>query len=152
MTDAVQVTVVEHPLVADALAQIRDRTTPNALFRQNLERIGTLLMARATEDLPTFDTTVETPLTSAPVRRLAVQPVVVPILRAGLGFVHAAQELLPAADVGFIGISRDEETFAPRAVRQQAAGVAGRPAGDRGRPDAGDRGVTGPHGRAAARA
>ena len=61
----------------------------------------------------------------------AVQPIVVPILRAGLGFVHAAQELLPDADVGFIGISRDEETFAPQAVRQQAARVAGRPAGDR---------------------
>ncbi|MGI9031934.1 MAG: uracil phosphoribosyltransferase [Ilumatobacteraceae bacterium] len=109
----VEVTIVEHPLVADALAQIRDKTTPNALFRQNLERIGTLLLARATETLPTFDTTVETPLTSAPARRLAVQPIVVPILRAGLGFVHAAQELLPAADVGFIGISRDEATFAP---------------------------------------
>ena len=122
------VTVVDHPLVADALAQIRDRTTPNALFRQNLERIGTLLMARATEDLPTVDTTVETPLTTAPARRLAVQPVVVPILRAGLGFVHAAQELLPDADVGFIGISRDEETFAPKPyVNKLPESLAGRP-------------------------
>jgi uracil phosphoribosyltransferase len=111
--EVVKVTIVEHPLVADALAQIRDRTTPNALFRQNLERIGTLLMARATEALPTVATTVMTPLTEAPARRLAVQPVVVPILRAGLGFVHAAQDLLPDADVGFIGISRDEQTFAP---------------------------------------
>ena len=64
---------------------------------------------------------------------------IVPILRAGLGFVHAAQELMPAADVGFIGISRDEETFAAQAVRQQAPRVARRPAGDRDRPDAGDR-------------
>ena len=110
----VTVTIVDHPLVVDALARIRDRTTPNALFRQNLERIGTLLLARATESLPTTDTTVTTPLTEAPARRLAVQPVVVPILRAGLGFVHAAQELLPDADVGFVGISRDEETFAPK--------------------------------------
>ena len=85
-------------------------------------------MARATEDLPTVDTTVETPLTTAPVRRLAVQPVVVPILRAGLGFVHAAQELLPAADVGFIGISRDEETFAPKPyVNKLPESLAGRP-------------------------
>ena len=112
--EAVTVTVVDHPLVVDALARIRDRTTPNALFRQNLERIGTLLMARATESLPTIDTTVETPLTQAPAKRLSVQPVVVPILRAGLGFVHAAQELLPDADVGFVGISRDEATFAPK--------------------------------------
>ena len=105
---SITVTVVEHPVVADALARIRDVSTPNALFRQNLERIGSLLLVRATEDLPTVDTTVTTPLTEAPARRLAVQPVVVPILRAGLGFVHAAQELLPDADVGFVGISRDE--------------------------------------------
>ena len=125
---AVEVTVVDHPLVADALAQIRDRTTPNAMFRQNLERIGTLLMARATEHLPTVATTVETPLTSSPARRLAVQPIVVPILRAGLGFVHAAQELLPDADVGFIGISRDEATFAPKPyVNKLPESLAGRP-------------------------
>jgi uracil phosphoribosyltransferase len=124
----VEVTVVDHPLVADALARIRDRTTPNALFRQNLERIGTLLLARATESLPTVETTVTTPLTEAPARRLAVQPVVVPILRAGLGFVHAAQELLPDADVGFIGISRDEETFAPKPyVNKLPESLVGRP-------------------------
>ena len=120
--------VVEHPVVADALARIRDVTTPNALFRQNLERIGSLLLVRATEDLPTVDTTVTTPLTEAPARRLAVQPVVVPILRAGLGFVHAAQELLPDADVGFVGISRDEETFAPKPyVNKLPESLAGRP-------------------------
>jgi uracil phosphoribosyltransferase len=126
--NAVNVTVVEHPVVADALARIRDATTPNALFRQNLERIGSLLLVRATEHLPTVDTTVTTPLTTAPARRLAVQPVVVPILRAGLGFVHAAQELLPDADVGFVGISRDEETFAPKPyVNKLPESLAGRP-------------------------
>ena len=124
----VTVTVVEHPVVADALARIRDATTPNALFRQNLERIGSLLLVKATEDLPTFDTTVRTPLTEAPARRLAVQPVVVPILRAGLGFVHAAQELLPDADVGFIGMSRDEETFKPKPyVNKLPESLEGRP-------------------------
>ena len=110
------------------MARIRDRTTPNALFRQNLERIGTLLLARATEELPTVEGTVETPLTTAPARRLAVQPVVVPVLRAGLGFVHAAQELLPDADVGFIGISRDEATFQPMPyVNKLPETLAGRP-------------------------
>jgi uracil phosphoribosyltransferase len=124
----VTVTVVDHPVVADALARIRDVTTPNALFRQNLERIGSLLLVRATEGLPTVDTEVQTPLTAAPARRLAVQPVVVPILRAGLGFVHAAQELLPDADVGFIGISRDEETHQPRPyVNKLPESLAGRP-------------------------
>jgi uracil phosphoribosyltransferase len=126
--DEVTVTVVDHPLVVDALARIRDRTTPNALFRQNLDRIGTLLLARATETLPTIDTSVETPLTTAPAKRLQVQPVVVPILRAGLGFVHAAQELLPDADVGFVGISRDEATFAPKPyVNKLPETLAGRP-------------------------
>jgi uracil phosphoribosyltransferase len=124
----VTVTIVDHPVVADALARIRDARTPNALFRQNLERIGSLLLVRATENLPTVDAVVQTPLTDAPVRRLAVQPVVVPILRAGLGFVHAAQELLPDADVGFIGISRDEETFRPRPyVNKLPESLAGRP-------------------------
>lgn len=125
---AVTVTLVEHPVVADALARIRDHTTPNALFRQNLERIGSLLLVTATANLPTIDTTVQTPLSEAPARRLAVQPVVVPVLRAGLGFVHAAQELLPEADVGFIGISRDEETFEPAPyVNKLPDSLAGRP-------------------------
>ena len=85
-------------------------------------------MARATEALPTVETTVATPLTDAAARRLAVQPVVVPILRAGLGFVHAAQELLPDADVGFIGISRDEATFQPKPyVNKLPESLAGRP-------------------------
>ena len=124
----VTVTVVDHPLVADSLARIRDRDTPNSLFRNNLERIGTLLLAEATRALRTVDGTVETPLTTAPARRLAVQPVIVPILRAGLGFVHAAQELMPNADVGFVGISRDEATFQPHPyVNKLPESLAGRP-------------------------
>ena len=105
--------VVDHPLVTDALARIRDRTTPNALFRQNLERIGMLLIAEATRELPTVEGTVETPLTTASTTRLAVQPVIVPILRAGLGFLPPAQQLLPNADIGFIGIARNEATHQP---------------------------------------
>lgn len=125
---SVEVTLVEHPLVADSLARIRDRETPNPLFRTNLERIGTLLLAEATKHLPTVDGTVETPITTAPARRLAVQPVIVPVLRAGLGFVHAAQELMPIADVGFVGISRDEETFEPQPyVNKLPESLAGRP-------------------------
>ena len=62
----VTVTLVDHPLVADSLARIRDRDTPNSMFRTNLERIGTLLLAEATRSLRTVDGTVETPLTTAP--------------------------------------------------------------------------------------
>ncbi len=105
---------VEHPLIADSLTRIRDVTTPNALFRQELERVGALLLAEATRDLPTRNVRVQTPLTETDGKVLVSQPVVVPVLRAGLGFVQAAQDLLPNADVGFVGISRDEETFEPK--------------------------------------
>jgi uracil phosphoribosyltransferase len=122
------VMVVTHPLVADAMGKIRDKSTPNALFRQNLERIGLLVLAEATADLPTVEVTVETPLATTTARRLKVQPVVVPVLRAGLGFLHSAQELLPDADVGFIGIARNEETFAPQPyVNRLPDSLVGRP-------------------------
>ena len=125
---AVETLLVDHPVCTDALARIRDRDTPNALFRQNLERIGGLLIAEATRDLPTVDGTVETPLTTAPARRIAVQPVVVPILRAGLGFVGPAQDLLPNADIGFIGMARNEDTHQPEPyVNKLPESLAGRP-------------------------
>ena len=111
---AVEVNVVSHPLIADSLTRIRDVATPNALFRQELERVGVLLLAEATRALPTVDVRVTTPLVETDGRRLSPQPVLVPVLRAGLGFVHAAQQLLPDADVGFIGVSRDEKTFEPK--------------------------------------
>ena len=110
----VQVTVVDHPLIAAALTRIRDETTPNTLFRQELERIGTLLLAEATASLETVVVSVKTPVTYTVGRVLKTQPVIVPILRAGLGFLNAAQNLMPGADIGFVGISRDEETFEPK--------------------------------------
>ena len=110
----VQVTVVDHPLIAAALTRIRDETTPNTLFRQELERIGTLLLAEATASLETVVVAVKTPVTFTVGRVLKTQPVIVPILRAGLGFLNAAQNLMPGADIGFVGISRDEETFEPK--------------------------------------
>jgi uracil phosphoribosyltransferase len=105
---------VDHPLIADSLTRVRDVTTPNALFRQELERIGVLLIAEATRHLPTHAVRVTTPLTETDGAALSSQPIVVPVLRAGLGFLHAAQELLPNADVGFIGVARDETTFQPK--------------------------------------
>ena len=124
----VETVVVDHPLVLDSLAVIRDVDTPNALFRQNLERIGTLLIAEATQTLPTVSGTVETPLTTAATERIAVQPVIVPILRAGLGFLRPAQELLPDADIGFIGIARNEETHQPEPyVNKLPDNIASRP-------------------------
>ena len=124
----VETVVVDHPLVLEALARIRDVDTPNALFRRNLERIGTLLIAEATRALPTVEGTVQTPLTAAPATRLRVQPVIVPILRAGLGFLSPAQELLPNADIGFIGIARNEDTHEPEPyVNKLPESLADRP-------------------------
>lgn len=124
---SIEVRVVQHPVVTDALVRIRDVNTPNATFRRELERVGSLLVAEATRDLPTREVRVRTPLTETSGLALAHQPVIVPVLRAGLGFVHAAQELLPHADVGFVGISRDETTFAPKPyVNKLPESLAGR--------------------------
>ena len=118
---------VDHPLIADSLVRVREVSTPNAILRQEIERIGSLLLAEATRNLPTTTVRVTTPLTETSGRVLAAQPIVVPVLRAGLGFLHAAQELLPNADVGFIGVSRDEETFQPKSyVNKLPENLAGR--------------------------
>ena len=123
----VSVHVVDHPLIADSLVRVRDKTTPNALFREEIDRIGTLLIAEATKGLPTTAVTVETPLVETTGRALSSQPVVIPVLRAGLGFLAAAQDLLPNADVGFIGVARDEETFQPKPyVNKLPENLAGR--------------------------
>ncbi|HZX56287.1 MAG TPA: uracil phosphoribosyltransferase [Ilumatobacteraceae bacterium] len=111
---SVDVTLVEHPLVAASLTLVRDADTPNNVFRQELERIGTLLLVEATRSLATHEIDVRTPVEPTTGRVLTSQPVVIPILRAGLGFLNAAQVLLPGADVGFVGISRDEATFEPK--------------------------------------
>ena len=123
----VSVHVVDHPLIADSLVRVRDKNTPNALFREEIDRIGTLLIAEATRGLATTAVTVETPLVETTGRVLSAQPVVVPVLRAGLGFLAAAQDLLPNADVGFIGVARDEETFQPKPyVNKLPESLAGR--------------------------
>ena len=119
--------VVDHPLIADSLTRVRDKNTPNAMFRQELERIGILLMAEATRGLTTHSVRVQTPLVETDGRQLTMQPIVVPVLRAGLGFLHAAQELLPNADVGFIGVARDEATHQPMPyVNKLPESLAGR--------------------------
>jgi uracil phosphoribosyltransferase len=106
----VPVHIVDHPLVHDALISLRDKQTPPEHFRRAATRISLLLAAEATRDLPTVAVTVETPLGSAPGRRIASGIVVVPVLRAGLGMLDAVLELLPGARVGHIGLQRDEMT------------------------------------------
>lgn len=109
-SSAVPVHLVEHPLVHDALAILRDGTTPPETFRRMAVRISLLLAAEATSDLPSTTTTVTTPLGPAAARRIAANVVVVPVLRAGLGMLDAILELIPSARVGHIGLQRDELT------------------------------------------
>ena len=102
--------LVPHPLVHDALATLRDLSTPPELFRRMAVRISLLLAAEATRDVPSAEVSVETPLGPAPARRITRDVVVVPVLRAGLGMLDAILELIPTARVGHIGLQRDELT------------------------------------------
>jgi len=102
--------IVDHPLVHDALATLRDASTPPEVFRRVAVRISLLLATEATRDLPEIDDTVSTPLGPARARRIADNVVVVPVLRAGLGMLDAVLELIPNARVGHIGLQRDEMT------------------------------------------
>lgn len=123
-----QITVIDHPLAAERLAILRDATTPNAEFRQALDGLGGMLVYEATRNLATVDGTVTTPLGPAPSRSLAQVPLLVPVLRAGVGLVQPALRLIPQAEVGFVGLARDEETFNPKPyLAKLPADLAGRP-------------------------
>lgn len=106
----VAVHLVDHPLVHDALAILRDASSPPELFRRMAVRISLLLAAEATRDLPASPVTVSSPLGPADGRRVQGDVVVVPVLRAGLGMLDAVLELIPSARVGHIGLQRDEMT------------------------------------------
>ncbi len=118
---AVPLHVVEHPVVHDALATLRDVSTPPELFRRMAVRISLLLAAEATRDVPSEPVSVQTPLGPAEGRRVRSRVVVVPVLRAGLGMLDAVLELLPEARVGHIGLQRDELTAVASQVLFQAA-------------------------------
>jgi uracil phosphoribosyltransferase len=106
----VPVHIVNHPLVHDALLDLRDKQTPPERFRRAATRISVLLAAEALREVPTTEVSVETPLGPADGRRLDPDIVVVPVLRAGLGMLDAVLELVPHARVGHIGLQRDEMT------------------------------------------
>lgn len=101
---------VDHPLVHDALMELRDARTAPPAFRRAANRISVLLAAEALRDIPSTASVVETPLGPANGRRVTTDVVVVPVLRAGLGMLDAVLEILPAARVGHIGLQRDEAT------------------------------------------
>ncbi|GAA3732839.1 uracil phosphoribosyltransferase [Salinactinospora qingdaonensis] len=108
--------MIDHPLVAHKLTILRDVRTDSPTFRRLADELVTLLAYEATRDVRVTETTVETPLAPAPGVQLSrPRPLVVPILRAGLGMLDGMTRLLPTSEVGFLGMARDEDTLLPAA-------------------------------------
>lgn len=103
---------MDHPLVAHKLTTLRDRDTDSPTFRRLTEELVTLLAYEATREVRVTDHTVRTPVSTAHgVKLSAPRPLVVPILRAGLGMLEGMTRLMPTAEVGFVGMVRNEETL-----------------------------------------
>jgi uracil phosphoribosyltransferase len=107
-----QMLVVDHPLVAHKLTALRDERTDSPTFRRLADELVTLLAYEATRDVRVEPLRITTPVAPAEGVRLAPpKPLVVPILRAGLGMLDGMVRLLPTAEVGFLGMIRDEHTL-----------------------------------------
>jgi len=107
-----RVHVADHPLVAHKLTALRDRQSSSVTFRQLVDELVTLLAYEATREVRTEAVTVDTPVAKTRgVRLAAPKPLVVPILRAGLGMLDGMMRLMPMAEVGFLGMIRDEQTL-----------------------------------------
>ncbi len=113
--------VIDHPVAQDALVTLRDQRTAPDEFRRAARRISAVIVGEALRGMPTTAVTVQTPLEPAPGHRLAGDVVVVPVLRAGLGMLDAALDLVPSARVGYLGLQRDETTAIASQVLCQAA-------------------------------
>ncbi|MDT7704490.1 MAG: uracil phosphoribosyltransferase [Pseudonocardiales bacterium] len=107
------VRVVDHPLARARLSTMRDARTDNAAFRAALRDLTLMLIYEATRDASEATAPLLTPVARTTGYRLANPPLLVPVLRAGLGMVDAAQALMPEAQMGFVGIARNEETRQP---------------------------------------
>jgi uracil phosphoribosyltransferase len=107
-----QTTVIDHPLVAHKLTALRDVRTGSPEFRRLADELTTLLGYEATRTISVTRREVQTPVGVAEGVELARPvPLIVPILRAGIGMLDALARLLPEADIGFVGLVRDEETL-----------------------------------------
>ena len=109
-----RVHVADHPLITHKLTVLRDKNTPSPTFRALAEELVTLLAYEATRNVRVHEVTIQTPV--AETKGLAIsdpRPLVVPILRAGLGMLEGMVKLVPTAEVGFLGMVRNEETLQP---------------------------------------
>jgi uracil phosphoribosyltransferase len=120
--------VVDHPLAAARLTTMRDARTDSATFRAALRELTVMLVYEATRSVAIDEFPMHTPVARTTGIRLANPPLLVPVLRAGLGMAEAAFGLLPEASMGFVGLARDEHTFRPRAYMESLpAELTGRP-------------------------
>jgi len=107
-----KVHVANHPLISHKLTVLRDERTDSPTFRHLVEELVTLLAYEATREVRTESVAIKTPVTKTTGLKLAnPTPVVVPILRAGLGMLEGMTRLVPTAEVGFLGMVRDEKTL-----------------------------------------
>lgn len=104
---------MDHPLVASRLTIMRDKNSDNATFRRALADLGAMLIYEASSDLQTQPRPIDTPLQHMDGTELVSPPIIVPVIRAGLGMVDPALSMIPDAQVGFIGIARNETTHEP---------------------------------------
>jgi uracil phosphoribosyltransferase len=104
--------LADHPLVAHKLTTLRDERTDSPTFRRLVDELVTLLAYEATRDIRVAEVGITTPVGPATGHRMAQpRPVVIPILRAGLGMLEGMTRLLPTAEIGFLGMIRDEVTL-----------------------------------------
>lgn len=108
-----QVTVVDHPLAAQLLTRLRDQDTDRAGFRRAMDDLSGILVYEAMRGVPVEPIEVRTPLGITSGTRMVSPPLVVPVLRAGLGMLGGVLRYLPETDTGFIGLARNEETYLP---------------------------------------
>jgi len=105
--------IIDHPLVQHKLTMLRSIGTCNKEFRELVEELATLICFEATRDLPTVETTVETPICQTTGKMIEKELAIVPILRAGIGMANGMLNLLPTAKVGHLGMYRDPDTLEP---------------------------------------
>jgi uracil phosphoribosyltransferase len=123
-----QTTVVDHPIVQARLTVMRDARSTNSEFRAALRELATLLVYEATRDLDRIDLPITTPVAPTTGSGIANPPLLVPVLRAGLGMAEAAFNLLPESQMGFVGLARDERTHEPHPYMASLPdSLAGRP-------------------------
>ena len=105
--------LIDHPLIKRDVTVLRDNKTTPETFRAAISRISNIIAVKLSKDFEITETDVKTPLEKTTGYKLALEVVIVPVLRAGLGMVNGFLQIMPNAKVGHIGLERDEKTLEP---------------------------------------